>query len=122
MGKASSTIHIGVHGFLGVALAEPSTSGYGRRFGGYAEDPSAQDGTAAEVTIGGVVASSPADDAGLQAGDVITGLDGKAIDSATTLNSIMATTRPGQKVTLGWTDAAGQAHSASVTLGTAAAD
>lgn len=127
-GQASSTIHIGLSGFLGVALADTNAVNGFRRFGGYGgyadQDPfGAEDtGTTSGVTVGGVVSSSPAEDAGLQAGDVITAVDGTTVDSATTLNSIMAATKPGQKVTLGWTDSSGQAQTATVTLATAAAD
>ena len=124
-GQASSTIHIGSHGFLGIALADESASagtGYGQ-FGGYAgQDPFGDSGTTSGVTVGGIVSSGPAEAAGLQAGDVITSVDGTAVDSATTLNSIMAATKPGQKVTVNWTDTSGQAQTATVTLGTAAAD
>jgi hypothetical protein len=44
------------------------------------------------------------------------------VSSAADLNTIMASTKPGQQVTVGWTTAFGQAQTAKVTLGTAAAD
>ena len=129
-GQASSTIHIGVHGFLGVALADQSTAaGTGGGFGGAngyytGQDPFGQGDTStvSGVTVGGIVASSPAEAAGLQAGDVITSIDGTTVDSATALNSIMAATQPGQKVVVGWTDSSGQAQTATLTLTEAAAD
>jgi S1-C subfamily serine protease len=126
-GQASSTIHIGLHGFLGVALASgDATSGNGfgaGGFGGYGQDPFGQDNSGISgVTVGGIVSSGPAEAAGLQAGDVITAVDGTAVDSADTLNSYLAGTKPGQQVTLSWTDISGQAQTATVTLGTAAAD
>jgi S1-C subfamily serine protease len=124
-GQASSTIHIGLHGFLGVALADENAitaGGYGR-FGGSSDQQSFGDSsTISGVTVGGIVSASPAETAGLQAGDVITAVDGTTLDSATTLNSIMATTKPGQKVTVDWTDSSGQAQTAIITLGAAAAD
>jgi S1-C subfamily serine protease len=142
-GQASSTIHIGVHGFLGVALADNSTAdgtsqnggglGGAGGYGGYAgQDPFGQGdtgtgsttsgSTTSGVTVGGIVASSPAEAAGLQAGDVITSVDGTTVDSATALNTIMAATKAGQKVVLGWTDTSGQARTATLTLTAAAAD
>jgi S1-C subfamily serine protease len=124
-GQASSTIHIGLHGFLGVALADENAitaGGYGR-FGGSSDQQSFGDSsTTSGATVGGIVSASPAETAGLQAGDVITAVDGTTLDSATTLNSIMAATKPGQKVTVDWTDSSGQAQTATITLGAAAAD
>ncbi len=43
---------------------------------------------------------SPADDAGLEAGDVITAIDGTAIDADTSLQSVLFTHQPGDEVTL----------------------
>ncbi len=51
----------------------------------------------------GVVAvesGSPADDAGLQANDVITAIDGTEIDANTSLQSVLFTHQPGDDVTL----------------------
>jgi len=50
-------------------------------------------------------------------GDVITSLGGHTVDSATTLSTLMAGYHPGTKVVLGWTDVNGQAHTATVSLG-----
>jgi S1-C subfamily serine protease len=128
-GQASSTVHVGGHGFLGVALGQENGSGdgsggngsgLGADGGGYGSGDGY--GSTSGVVVGGVVGSGAAEAAGLQAGDVITAVDGRTVDSAATLNTIMAGTKPGQKVTLGWTDSSGQSHSATVTLGAAAAD
>jgi S1-C subfamily serine protease len=132
-GKASSTVHIGAHGFLGVELAEQgSTSGnafgggFGSRAGGGFGDggfgSSGSSETVSGAQIAGVLDGGSAARLGLQAGDIITSVNGHTVGSATKLNSLMATTKPGQKVKIGWTDIDGQHHSASVSLGTAAAD
>jgi S1-C subfamily serine protease len=129
-GQASSTIHLGIHGFLGVELQDQNTSsdlggfGGGGFYGGAGGYYSGGTGTAtsAGAVIAGVVASSAASSAGLAAGDVITSVNGQTVDGATTLNTIMAGTKSGQKVSLGWTDVSGQSHTATVTLGAAAAD
>jgi S1-C subfamily serine protease len=125
-GQASSTIHIGVHGFLGVELQEQSTFGGGFGGGFDGNGGNGLGGTSGTTTSGaliaGVMESGAAAKAGLEAGDVITSVNGRTVDSATTLNTIMASTKPGQKVTLGWTDISGQSHTAKVALGTAAAD
>jgi S1-C subfamily serine protease len=121
-GKASSTIHIGLRGFLGVQLASTGGSGYGddgfgadNGFGGYGSSTGG-------VLVAGVVPSGAAESAGLQAGDTITAVNGTTVDSVDTLNTIMAGTKAGQQVRLSWTTASGQTQTATVTLGTAAAD
>ncbi|MCD9143667.1 S1C family serine protease [Streptomyces albireticuli] len=69
-----------------------------RDSGSGAKISSAGENNAAAVTPGG-----PADKAGLKPGDVITKLDGTAIDSGPTLISEIWTHRPGDKVTLTYT-------------------
>ena len=96
-GQASTVVHIGQTAFLGVQT-RPNTSG----------------GSGALVT--GVVSGSPAEGAGLSRGDLITSLDGKTVESATSLTSILDGHHPPDRVALGWTDANGQSHTATVTL------
>ncbi len=105
-GTASATVHIGEHGLLGVQVA--SATGYG-----------SVSGSGAPVV--GVQANSAAAAAGIVAGAVIVSIDGHTINSATDLNTAMATTHPGDKVTVGWQDSSGQSHTATVTLRTGAA-
>ncbi len=50
------------------------------------------------------------------AGDTITSLGGKTVDSATTLGQLMIGYHPGDTVTIGWVDTAGTARTAKVTL------
>jgi len=47
-----------------------------------------------------VVPDSPAADAGLEAGNVITAVDGKALDETTDLASTIGEYKPGDKITL----------------------
>ncbi|GLY34423.1 serine protease [Amycolatopsis sp. NBRC 101858] len=91
-GTASDKIHIGKTAFIGVSVSD----GQGAR-------------------IRDVVARGPAQQAGLAAGDVITAIDGKAIDSATTLTNVMDTHHPGDKLTLTVTSAAGGQQQVQVT-------
>lgn len=91
---------IGATGFLGVQVDSTQTGG---------------------AVIAGVQPNTPAEAAGLAAGDTITSVNGRTVDSASALTSILRTYKPRAKVTLGWTDASGQAHSTTVTLGTAPA-
>ena len=106
-GNATSTIHIGAPGFLGVQLASEGASG---QF------------SASGATIAGTVNGSAAAQAGLQAGDTITSLNGQTVSSATGLSTAMESYKPGQSVTIGWVDSAGQSHTATVTLGSGPAD
>lgn len=52
------------------------------------------------------------------AGDVITAIGSHQITSPARVASVLATYRPGQHVTLTWTDQLGQSHTATVTLAT----
>jgi putative serine protease PepD len=56
------------------------------------------DDTGAQVSR--VVSGSPADKAGLQAGDIVTAIDGKSISTADDLTALVATYKPGDKATL----------------------
>ncbi|HEY3090511.1 MAG TPA: trypsin-like peptidase domain-containing protein [Jatrophihabitantaceae bacterium] len=99
-GQASSTIHIGNPAFLGVSLQD-SASG---------------------AVVASVAAGTPAASAGLQVGDVITSVDGKSVSSAQSLATTIAGHHPGDRISLGWTDAFGQSHTATITLATGPAD
>jgi len=66
--------------------------------------------------VAGVVAGSPADAAGISAGDVIVAVDGAAVDSPPTLTSILSAHRPGDQVRVTWMDALGLRSTASITL------
>jgi S1-C subfamily serine protease len=93
-GQASSTIKIGATGFLGVELVD----------------------TTGGATIQSVVSGSPAETAGLQAGDVITAVGSTKISAADKLTTAIGALSPGDHVTLHWTDTLGQTHQATVTL------
>jgi S1-C subfamily serine protease len=100
--QASDKIHLGQTAFLGVDItnAGGGTNGSG--------------GSGAGVT--GIESGSPAEGAGLTAGDVIVSVDGQAVDSPTTLTTLLDRHHPGDRVTIGWTDSSGQSHSAAVSL------
>ncbi|MCU1526029.1 MAG: hypothetical protein JWO18_2923 [Microbacteriaceae bacterium] len=97
-GNATSTITIGYPGFLGVEIGSSTT------------------GAISGATVGGVVAGTPAATAGLVAGDTITAVGGSTVTSASQLSQLLGGYKPGDSVTIGWTDTAGAAHSASVVL------
>jgi serine protease Do len=52
------------------------------------------------VAIGNVVSGTPADQAGIEPGDVIQAINGKGVDSAQAFVSTIAAMKPGTKVTL----------------------
>jgi S1-C subfamily serine protease len=88
------------HGYLGVEIAA-----------------TAADGTnVAGAAVIAVVPASPAQVAGIGAGSVITSIDGKTISSPDDVSNALAPTKPGDKVSVGWSDDNGD-HTATVTLG-----
>jgi S1-C subfamily serine protease len=103
-GTASSTVHIGPTGFLGVAVMSA----------GNAAADGVQPGTGA--ALAGLVPGSPASRAGLTAGDVIVSVDGHRVSSPSALQSALELHHPGDSVSIGWTDQAGQTHSATIVL------
>jgi S1-C subfamily serine protease len=84
-GQASDKIHIGKTAFIGVSVSDGQ--------GG--------------AKVREVVQRGPAQKAGLAAGDVITAIDGRPVDSATALTNVMDTHHPGDQLTLSVTDAGG---------------
>jgi S1-C subfamily serine protease len=109
---ASSTVHIGATGFLGVEVASPDASS--SMFGGE------QDSTG--VTVEGTLSGSPAAQAGLSAGDVIDSVGGHAVSSSSDVQSVIEQYHPGDKVSIVWTDQYGQSHTSTVTLANGPAD
>src|SRR5262249_14501483 len=114
-GHGTATVHVGPTAFIGIEVSSSGDQGgAGSNYGYGYGDGSSVSGAA----VGGVVDREPAQQAGLQAADVITSLDGHAIDSATALPHLLVAYHPGDSVTLRWVDANGQSHSSSVTLAT----
>jgi len=83
-----------VRGYVGVALSE-LTPDLARAFG----LPAGSKGALVQQ----VMPKTPAEKAGLEPGDVITSLDGKAIESSSALSRAVAQVPPGQSVKLGLT-------------------
>jgi S1-C subfamily serine protease len=106
-GQASATVHIGTTAFLGVEIA---SSGQQDNFGSFGSSGSSG------VTIAGVQSGTPAAAAGLSAGDVITSVAGQSVSSGTSIQQVLASHHPGDKISISWTDSYGQSHTATVTL------
>lgn len=95
-GVESGGVTIGYPAFLGIGLGADTGAG---------------------AVVGGVLAGTPAQAAGLTAGDVVTAVDGTAVGSAQALSDVLATHDPGDGVTLTWTDVeTGTTQQAAVTL------
>lgn len=110
-GKETSTVQIGSSGYLGVELAADTPA---QEMPGWQTQDSS---TAAGAEIAGVVDGGAAAEAGLQAGDLVTEVDGRSISSADELASAIGAHDPGDKITLTWLDSAGESNTATVTLG-----
>ena len=91
-GDGSGTTHVGGTAFLGVNLTTDQWSG--------------------GPVIADVVSGGPADTAGLQAGDVITAIDGQSVSSPDDITSLLLDKQPGDTVTV-----TTQNGSVTVTLG-----
>lgn len=97
-GQASATIQIGPPAFLGVALDDTAAAG------------------SAGAHVARVESGTPAEKAGVVAGDTIVGVDSTTIGSASQLRDALTPHKPGDTVTLVWRDSSGTRHQASVTL------
>lgn len=99
-GQPSSTVHIGPTAFLGVLARTP---------------PPFFGDAGAEVVE--VVPGSPAAQAALTPGDLITSVNGQAVTSAESLTDLLLGESPGATARVGYLDLAGQQHSVTATLG-----
>jgi S1-C subfamily serine protease len=99
-GQESSVIHTGATAFMGVAIG----SSTGQATSG--------------VQIAGTQSGTPAANAGLTEGDVITAINGKSVTTGTDISDALIQLHPGDKVQVTWTDVTGQSHTATLTLGT----
>jgi S1-C subfamily serine protease len=98
-GEGSATIHIGSTAFVGVDVL---TSSQGSRIRG------------AEVRA--VVQDGPAQSAGIQAGNTIISVDGRAVTSSSSLRNDLVRYHPGEQVTVRWVSQNDQVRSALITL------
>jgi S1-C subfamily serine protease len=92
----------------------PQTAAQTALLGVQVADASSQGTTGALVV--GIAPGTPAESAGLAAGDVIVTFGGKSITSAPTLSTAVKATKPGDRVKVTWLDQNGQQHSTTVQL------
>jgi len=95
-GHGSAAIHLGDTAFLGV---EATADSYG-----------------SGAVIASVVPGSPADRAGLVAGDLITSVGGRAVSSPDELSAAVSTQKPGASLTATYVDQVGTSQATNVTL------
>ena len=115
--QASANVHIGPTAFLGVKVSSGG-QGSGRCGQNGGGNGNFGNGGVAGANVQSALPGTPADQAGLTDGDVITSLNGKAIGSSDALTSALQAFHPGDSITLGWTDVQGQTHTATLRLGT----
>ncbi len=109
-GTGSANVHIGPTGILGIMVHEPAIqTGHGRLRSRYGSKVPG-------IAVAGVNPGSPGEQAGLAAGDVIVSLDGAAVDSPTTLTSLLTGHHPGDLVRVAWADQSGQQQNAALRL------
>jgi len=107
-GDGSSTVHIGATAYLGVGVdPQGGNNGFG------APGSSTSGAYLAEVAQG-----SPAANAGLVQGDTLTTIAGTSVSTFEQIQHALVKYHPGDSVSIAWTDATGQSHTANVTLAT----
>jgi S1-C subfamily serine protease len=94
-GLSSSVVHIGDTAFIGIQVSATQTGG---------------------VAVGPVIPNTPADQAGLQQGDVITALDGTPVASFVDIRTFLFAKHPGDSVTISFTDVLGNQTQTTLTL------
>lgn len=92
-------VHMGDTAFIGVGIAD------------------AKDGGNTGAVVRQVLPGTPAGGIGIASGDVIVGVDGVTINTATDLSNVMDAHRPGDTIVLNWIDREGAPQNASVVLG-----
>jgi S1-C subfamily serine protease len=143
-GRASSTVYIGLPGFLGVEVAQSNSPNPGEQAAAAQQAAQGQGGqrgpggaAAACVTAGqlpgtpsriapagsgalvlGVVCGTAADTGGLAPGDVITSVNGQAVSTPGSLTTITSRYHPGDVVSVGWQGTNGARHITRLMLGT----
>jgi len=110
-GTATSTVQVGAKAYLGVQVTDTTSAYPNASYGGY---PTNTNADAADVAA--VVDGSPAANAGLEAGDIITEVDSTGIGSAADLSAALARHQVGEQVKITWTTVDGSTRSATVTL------
>jgi S1-C subfamily serine protease len=106
-GNATASIHIGPTAILGIEVDAANTS-----------EPGAPTSTTTGVTVATVMANTPASNAGLVAGDVITSFDGHTVSTPAQLSGLEYSLKPGDTATITYVNSSGDQESLSFALTT----
>jgi S1-C subfamily serine protease len=101
---------------MGISVADAGTGCPASGFGGFSPGGTGAPAISSGALICGVYSGTPANHAGLAAGDVITSANGKRVAGAAGLISVTAGLRPGTTMSLKYVNANGAAQSATVAL------
>lgn len=93
-GNETDIVHIGLPGIMGVSIVPQGNA----------------------ALVNGVAANSPAERAGIQAGDTIVSIDGVAVTSPESLSDLMVHKSAGDRVNVGWVSGLGRQRQAEITL------
>ena len=115
-GAASSTIHIGPTGIMGITVQAPNAQREATQRGRLRNRHHVAIPAVTGAVVTGITADSPAAQSGLTAGDIIVSLDATPVDSPTTLTTLVTAHHPGDSVNVTWIDPAGQQHTATMQL------
>jgi S1-C subfamily serine protease len=134
-GRQGTRIQIGLPAFLGVLLPDSSSadprrqasqelhqtgdasgSGSGCTSGETTAAPASIAPAGTGALVDGVLCGTPADQAGLFAGDVVTSVGGRPVTSPRSLTALLSRYRPGSRVALAWVAPGASLHTAVVTL------
>jgi S1-C subfamily serine protease len=141
-GKANSTISIGYPPFIGIYYTKDSNSnprqqaqdeeqGQGGQFGGFGglgqqnscvtgnadlQVPSQIAPVSSGALVDGVICGSPAANAGMTSGSVITAVNGTTVSTPDQLAGTLAPFRPGDTVTITWANLNGQSTTSTLHL------
>jgi len=134
-GRQGSRIQIGLPAFLGVLLPDSSSadphrqarqemhqtgavsgSGSGCTSGDTTATPASIAPAGTGALVDGVLCGTPAEQAGLFAGDVITSVGGQPVTSPRSLTALVSRYHPGSRVALAWIAPGGSLHTAVMTL------
>ena len=107
-GDASATVHIGTTAILGIEVQPTESAEPGSITG----SPTATNG----VTVGTIMANTPAASSGLEAGDVITSFDGHAITTTAQLSNLEYSLKVGQSATIEYVNSSGAQSTATFNL------